>query len=137
MAIDGLSLCVQGTPIELSKFEKYVRFIPVCTGNTLVLLFLPFYLSGLSLCVQGTLQHFPPARPAPRFIPVCTGNTPMRYLAVIFRPVYPCVYREHAASVACVACVAGLSLCVQGTQLLETANNKIERFIPVCTGNTW
>ena len=33
---DGLSLCVQGTHAERKKLELDNRFIPVCTGNTVL-----------------------------------------------------------------------------------------------------
>ena len=91
----GLSLCVQGTPIDNIDDHRGLRFIPVCTGNTRIfqlgIFFTTVYpcvyrehipnlvigvqLCGLSLCVQGTqnLRRF--LIYDSRFIPVCTGNT--------------------------------------------------------------
>ena len=93
----GLSLCVQGTLAQYSRFRNCPRFIPVCTGNTreqyyqeLVCAVYPcvyrehfwnFYFNGhnlgLSLCVQGTHIKLSAKKLTARFIPVCTGNTPI------------------------------------------------------------
>ena len=50
--------------------------------------------------------------------------------------VYPCVYREHAVSHPSLRIYAGLSLCIQGTHLIEGSKKFLFRFIPVYTGNT-
>ena len=72
----GLSLCVQGTLYVLLSITKPQRFIPVCTGNMLIVIVNSFLFSvypcvyrehvflcaqferilGLSLCVQGTFS---------------------------------------------------------------------------------
>ena len=153
---NGLSLCVQGTLININNNVFIIRFIPVCTGNTLFILSSSFLASvypcvyrehswckgfwmniyGLSLCVQGTLfnniltvQHL-------RFIPVCTGNTAVWFNIYLYFPVYPCVYREHIESTGTLSLMIGLSLCVQGTLWHWSISDVYPRFIPVCTGNT-
>ena len=50
-------------------------------------------------------------------------------------PVYPCVYREHAAALSRSTDSTGLSLCVQGTYHRYFLKRIGFRFIPVCTGN--
>ena len=111
----GLSLCVQGTPIQNWYSIINIRFIPVCTGNIiLVLLFfhcrqvypcvyrehtpiwcLILFLIGLSLCVQGTSHAGTEPANSIRFIPVCTGNILLECATNPWLTVYPCVYREH------------------------------------------
>ena len=91
---------------------------------------------GLSLCVQGTLVVNNCVFVYFRFIPVCTGNTLDRFLAQQYRPVYPCVYREHLLKSFFKPRIGGLSLCVQGTQQVVNTQGELVRFIPVCTGNT-
>ena len=112
---DGLSLCIQGTPLHRSRRNSDRRFIPVHTGNTyfrragaIVLVVYPcvyreHFISnsflippcGLSLCIQGTLKG-PDGLPYyNRFIPVYTGNTNRRSGDRSGGEVYPCVYREH------------------------------------------
>ena len=49
--------------------------------------------------------------------------------------VYPCVYREHHASILRRCWLLGLSLCIQGTYRLKPASLRSIRFIPVYTGN--
>ena len=112
------------------------RFIPVYTGNTLLSglsdanmavypcvyrehdfkLILNYPCFGLSLCIQGTQRYQLNQQQIERFIPVYTGNTrsPPDLLAKL--TVYPCVYREHFKSPLRASCLAGLSLCIQGTR---------------------
>ena len=91
----GLSLCVQGTHFIKSEVYSVLRFIPVCTGNTInnhieisIISVYPCVYrehfpdeapekidGGLSLCVQGTRQVIIFYLCCHRFIPVCTGNT--------------------------------------------------------------
>ena len=95
VAIVGLSLCIQGTCLIMFNASDSVRFIPVHTGNILVIgtvrlrlpvypcayrehiffQFINFSINGLSLCIQGTCSA--------RYC-CCGGNS-----------VYPCAYREH------------------------------------------
>ena len=111
----GLSLCVQGTHVMTFSYSFFIRFIPVCTGNTdsfkTRLCTAPVYpcvyrehdyiatdweeMNGLSLCVQGTLHRIEIHYRLCRFIPVCTGNTMSLLQFRFWLPVYPCVYREH------------------------------------------
>ena len=92
----GLSLCVQGTPVQPVRSNYHLRFIPVCTGNTYVYCYFSAVRYGLSLCVQGTRFLYESFSSLTRFIPVCTGNTDFLYGALRRMVVYPCVYREHA-----------------------------------------
>ena len=98
-ATNGLSLCIQGTPRQRVVYLLVARFIPVYTGNTiLILLFFivkPVYPCvyrehcvcclffrcncGLSLCVQGTPPRLRKLLFFCRFIPVCTGNTESKH----------------------------------------------------------
>ena len=115
---------------------KRIRFIPVYTGNTILIEFLSksnsvypcvyrehLYGSmtivsklGLSLCIQGTRQLFNKYMEKTRFIPVYTGNTFINPIECPIHPVYPCVYREHAKH--------------------DRLTQSNVRFIPVYTGNT-
>ena len=112
----GLSLCIQGTQPRERPTSHQVRFIPVYTGNTRVMLiwFLkqPVYpcvyrehtfasnvgrtKGGLSLCIQGTPKKASIFLLQNRFIPVYTGNTSQFVTLELALPVYPCVYREHS-----------------------------------------
>ena len=132
----GLSLCIQGTRITVRIRNKYYRFIPVYTGNTIVVYKIVEQLSGLSLCIQGTLES-PNIRIAKaRFIPVYTGNTIENSPTPANLSVYPCVYREHKLEKAKEYHQGGLSLCIQGTLESSGGNPSKKRFIPVYTGNT-
>ena len=133
-----------------------VRFIPVCTGNTVCLNGMGQEVSvypcvyrehthahasiascaGLSLCVQGTPKGVESSHLSRRFIPVCTGNTASSQACNTASTVYPCVYREHAKADLIGEFVSGLSLCVQGTLHFVNQGMHRFRFIPVCTGNT-
>ena len=155
--VSGLSLCIQGTLSGSNRIPLKIRFIPVCTGNTYTALLVPLITGGLSLCVQGTRwfccschficpvypcvyrEHTSPAnstRFGTRFIPVCTGNTCKMTWVLGRATVYPCVYREHIAVLPFCNSGIGLSLCVQGTPRRKRPNERKNRFIPVCTGNT-
>ena len=111
----GLSLCIQGTSSPIRKFVRFVRFIPVHTGNIVILklvnintsvypcayrehcsfLDVHWIVNGLSLCIQGTLTHAVLRTQQVRFIPVHTGNMPTTNNEPRTNP--------------------GLSLCIQGT----------------------
>ena len=54
----------------------------------------------------------------------------------MIKPVYPCVYREHATGRGEGFRNTGLSLCIQGTPFKCSSAALAERFIPVYTGNT-
>ena len=132
-----------------------LRFIPVYTGNIAIAPIFrdnsPVYpcvyrehrgflranaeMAGLSLCVQGTSAPAINPNMPPRFIPVCTGNMCFHSSGVSFKPVYPCVYREHTVFRQPINWLTGLSLCVQGTLIYIPLQKKPHRFIPVCTGN--
>ena len=91
----GLSLCIQGTQMEIYSLLKDSRFIPVYTGNSCASAkdcnAEPVYpcvyrelmaedvnyinSDGLSLCIQGTLNKTIFFSYHIRFIPVYTGNS--------------------------------------------------------------
>ena len=52
--LDGLSLCIQGTPYPAEHEFTKKRFIPVYTGNTQNAHLPALTHPGLSLCIQGT-----------------------------------------------------------------------------------
>ena len=136
----GLSLCVQGTPPLFQPRYQWNRFIPVCTGNTICsvtrsapcavypcvyrehfnIFCILNKIFGLSLCVQGTHLVYVVLMCQRRFIPVCTGNTHSVCKLRCPVTVYPCVYREHWQRMGCRWTMNGLSLCVQGTQSLNS-----------------
>ena len=97
---------------------------------------LPRQNPGLSLCIQGTHLKYASQVLIGRFIPVYTGNTPMELNTDILSAVYPCVYREHAATLKPSFSNRGLSLCIQGTPVFIEDKTANFRFIPVYTGNT-
>ena len=70
----GLSLCIQGTFICAQPQPPNRRFIPVYTGNMLIINVSHNDPSGLSLCIQGTLRCGSIPHILKRFIPVYTGN---------------------------------------------------------------
>ena len=70
-----------------------------------------------------------------RFIPVYTGNIGIYIKNNKQVPVYPCVYREHSVLPSRNASFSGLSLCIQGTYGGNHHSVRLNRFIPVYTGN--
>ena len=90
----GLSLCIQGTPSCAHSRTSCNRFIPVHTGNTVLVSSratrpavypcayrehaIRFWIlansAGLSLCIQGTYDQTNTKLYEDRFIPVHTGN---------------------------------------------------------------
>ena len=135
VCVRGLSLCIQGTLARYLEHAASARFIPVYTGNTSSILLSgvnsPVYPCvyrehfhrsrnaalncGLSLCIQRTLHSHAHANYYFRFIPVYTGNTIHAQHNVDYKPVYPCVYREHYKTENFRLSLFGLSLCIQGT----------------------
>ena len=51
--------------------------------------------------------------------------------------VYPCAYREHKKYIMNFVFFYGLSLCIQGTLIVDKNNHGTTRFIPVHTGNMY
>ena len=140
----------------ISNFSSDAGFIPVYTGNTKfqmkqlnsTTVYPCVYRehktkqrhvtprTGLSLCIQGTLSWSGISNTCARFIPVYTGNTCCQSLVILYRAVYPCVYREHGGEFGSRCSKDGLSLCIQGTPSLIYIAFFVTRFIPVYTGNT-
>ena len=65
-----------------------------------------------------------------------TGNTILIEINISMITVYPCAYREHGGRICYNYLNCGLSLCIQGTQLVSPDFDPFARFIPVHTGNT-
>ena len=116
--------------------EKRQRFIPVYTGNTHTTKITPNIVSVYPCVYREHMKCVVWIAIISRFIPVYTGNTPRGHEAHEILPVYPCVYREHTPISSLIAEKAGLSLCIQGTQVPLRLNPHSIRFIPVYTGNT-
>ena len=96
-----------------------------------------YLLHGLSLCIQGTRRCLVNTVEKPRFIPMYIGNTATLRTTYFWSAVYPYVYREHCARINKLARHIGLSLCIQGTQLILKYKSRSKRFIPMCIGNTF
>ena len=92
--------------------------------------------NGLSLCIQGTHSCGRRGGIVGRFIPVYTGNAIFRVFSVPVPAVYPCAYRERGCCVNVMSQNSGLSLCIQGTHVINAEQFIIFRFIPVHTGNS-
>ena len=91
---------------------------------------------GLSLCIQGTPIKGITLPPKSRFIPVYTGNSNHNPAPPKCEAVYPCVYRELNHGRYQLQFDRGLSLCIQGTHMIDLDIFVIKRFIPVYTGNS-
>ena len=120
--------------LDLSKVE-YLVYPCVYREHTSVNISLK-KINGLSLCIQGTHLCIKRFCINKRFIPVYTGNTVNPATILSWRPVYPCVYREHNDGQNWIIIKSGLSLCIQGTLIKLNAGSFPYRFIPVYTGNT-
>ena len=114
---------------------RYLRYIPVPTGNALesVLKNEPLsvypctyrelnlkyadlkYSDGISLYLQGTLKFLLPPSWDHRYIPVPTGNSDIYNKNESLFLVYPCTYRELITGGAKAIMEAGISLYLQGT----------------------
>ena len=153
--MNGLSLCIQGTYIGGFLVVVPFRFIPVHTGNIKPIVAYVHGMAvypcayrehhqivlvagdadGLSLCIQGTYLWQNVNLHGNRFIPVHTGNIQSILPRLYLPAVYPCAYREHVMLGNKTAEVRGLSLCIQGTSILDDNADFQYRFIPVHTGN--
>ena len=155
-AVYGLSPWIRGTPWLQAPRQKWLRFIPVDTGNTWfyfiihckksvyprgygehisVLLLIP-YRTGLSPWIRGTLFFCRLLFLVSRFIPVDTGNTTKVVPSLITSTVYPRGYGEHTAAQMAMQNSGGLSPWIRGTQVASFVCTLTNRFIPVDTGNT-
>ena len=93
--IAGLSLCIQGTLLDLDEFANDERFIPVYTGNTKRCI-AHHHKGAVYPCVyREHMFNNKIVQPFRWFIPVYTGNTYRNTSPHRIRAVYPCVYREH------------------------------------------
>ena len=111
----GLSLCIQGTLLAVLRFEYWLRFIPVYTGNTVTPVCFSRRISVYPCVYREHITPLIVGSGISRFIPVYTGNTIPCGPGSPFSPVYPCVYREHLLFNTLIIYFCGLSLCIQGT----------------------
>ena len=111
---DGISLYLQGTQRVDEMRCRHGRYIPVPTGNSVLIdpptQELTVYpctyrelsrrinfrngFCGISLYLQGTRLVVTDTRGTTRYIPVPTGNSNSTYHDLHQLPVYPCTYRE-------------------------------------------
>ena len=91
---------------------------------------------GSSPRVRGTRPF--DARPGPidRFIPACAGNTGSGRVETMGCPVHPRVCGEHQVAAEAGDDFAGSSPRVRGTPVSAGHEQRRERFIPACAGNT-
>jgi hypothetical protein len=90
---------------------------------------------GLSPCARGTPRLVVLGRAQTRFIPVCSGNACNRLGLQTRSAVYPRVLGERRKRVCIRLLFRGLSPCARGTLNRLPIETKLERFIPVCSGN--
>ena len=105
------------------------RELPIAKSDTL-------RQTGISLYLQGTLDVKNISRREERYIPVPTGNSWSQTKNTVSGLVYPCTYRELANLNNILVSTGGISLYLQGTQLLLKLNSLYKRYIPVPTGNS-
>ena len=109
-------MCIGNTALPTNKNRRSTVYPYVYREHMLE--HIGEYLNdGLSLCVQGTLIHAVSQIQQDRFIPMCIGNTAVNSSKNNNNAVYPYVYREHKRRADFSPNDAGLSLCVQGTQV--------------------
>ncbi len=140
-----------------NRVESLTRFIPVCTGNSEklscgitdlqvhprvygelpVVDLIMLILQGSSPCVRGTHMLDVSSGDLYRFIPVCTGNSTSRRSSGRNTEVHPRVYGELISGIFKFYTVIGSSPCVRGTPDAIRVTGEINRFIPVCTGNSF
>ncbi len=134
-----MSFSHSNSGLDLLGSCKYIcmaRFIPVCTGNTIMTCWLRFAVTvhprvygehawqiksstlnnGSSPCVRGTQSTSYQWQKRRRFIPVCTGNTRVYAIIVYVPPVHPRVYGEHPSDCDRGRNGSGSSPCVRGTR---------------------
>ena len=152
----GLSPYVRGKLLARYIVHQERRSIPVCTGETVSSIPIPFliqvyprmyggnlpnfetrfFVQGLSPYVRGkrnTLRHL--GRYS-RSIPVCTGETDFPPEPSCEQWVYPRMYGGNTASRRTAVLTTGLSPYVRGKpHLLATLPTRVGS-IPVCTGET-
>ena len=115
-AVNGLSLCIQGTPKLGALRNMDMRFIPVYTGNSFICLRL-FYNCTVYPCVYRELIESPLICNANAGLSLCIQGTLLINKNYSFsNSVYPCVYRELSSWFSKPLFFRGLSLCIQGTR---------------------
>ena len=111
------------------------RFIPACAGNSCQTA--AHYHSGRGSSPRvrgtGTLQHR--ARQGSRFIPACAGNRFMSFTFLFCHSVHPRVCGEQTRTARISSSSGGSSPRVRGTDLVDVAEMRLDRFIPACAGN--
>ena len=152
----GLSPCVRGKRNVLDPAGTLSRSIPVCTGETPIVVRVNritqvyprvyggnkmrnkglMILKGLSPCVRGKLIQSTPNIKWSRSIPVCTGETHRRSSIQPAHRVYPRVYGGNCLLPVSRHSPGGLSPCVRGKRIFPKGDTTPRRSIPVCTGET-
>ena len=143
VAKNGISLYLQGTLFHRHPYRPFHRYIPVPTGNSLfvqvlvgvrtvypctyrelTLRIIGKWLGiGISLYLQGTHKTFLLLMPRIRYIPVPTGNSFKIVDSGVGYTVYPCTYRELKMARAFFKHSHGISLYLQGTQILSSSSD--------------
>ena len=75
IAPPGLSLCIQGTPLNNGINYRYAQVYPCVYREHGRFYFSNYCFGGLSLCIQGTPDLRDTKLARTRFTPVYTGNT--------------------------------------------------------------
>ena len=132
----GSSPRVRGTRRTPPARRRRPRFIPACAGNTPPGDPSMNLHSGSSPRVRGTRGLDPRQGLGDRFIPACAGNTGSAGLWPQPKTVHPRVCGEHQRTAARTSTNAGSSPRVRGTRRGRHRDNRRNRFIPACAGNT-
>ena len=112
----GLSPYARGTQMTKTAQAVLMRFIPVCTGNTV-----PARCIVAPVAVYPRMhgEHQIPSKiiySASRFIPVCTGNTMECWPGIPYKTVYPRMHGEHTNCRTSSTRPRGLSPYARGTR---------------------
>ncbi len=152
----GSSPWARGTHCLFRNKMRQVRFIPVGTGNTengptpfVTMAVHPRghgehvvdqnhsgTNNGSSPWARGTLINAEETLKHARFIPVGTGNTHLRYQTFRLEPVHPRGHGEHTTNLRRFTFRNGSSPWARGTPRFRQVVRRLQRFIPVGTGNT-
>ena len=132
----GSSPCIRGTLMSVPLTYFGDRFIPVHTGNTLLIKHWEPVKAVHPRAYGEHVRDVANFKTIRRFIPVHTGNTNRSISLLLILAVHPRAYGEHPPSAVPSAVVFGSSPCIRGTRDGTVCFSPIQRFIPVHTGNT-
>ncbi len=156
VSLFGLSPLARGTPSDLRRRVRGLRFIPAGAGNTFQRFgmartnpvyprwrgehhsrsLLNHFYSGLSPLARGTRPRALTQMRPVRFIPAGAGNTGPLYAIGTKNTVYPRWRGEHSVYHSGQIVVNGLSPLARGTQKGKAHGQRRRRFIPAGAGNT-